>query len=64
MFMSLKATSGEKGPFRELARGPLARGDPLSITLVDDGVPFARITCRIFPARPATAFADGRLGLR
>lgn len=34
-FVVWKATSAEKGPFHELGRGPLARGAPLSMTLLD-----------------------------
>ena len=35
-FRVVEATSGEKGPFHELAAGPLRRGEPLAITLYDD----------------------------
>ncbi len=44
IFHVVEASSGEKGPFRELAGGPLAREEPLSITLTDAGQPFARIS--------------------
>ena len=37
MFHVVEARSGEKGPFRELARGPLPRAEPLRMTLYDDG---------------------------
>jgi hypothetical protein len=40
----VEATSGEKGPFRPLASGPLKRGDLLTITLCDDGKPACSIT--------------------
>jgi len=36
-FSVVEATSAEKGPFRELGRGPLGRGDPLTLTLLDEG---------------------------
>ncbi|MDP3500845.1 MAG: hypothetical protein Q8S33_10950 [Myxococcales bacterium] len=43
-FAILRATNAEKGPFRELARGPLARGAPLSVTLFDGDAPQCRVT--------------------
>ncbi len=33
-----RGSNAEKGPFVELGRGPLRRGDPLTLVLVDDGV--------------------------
>lgn len=39
----VEATSGEKGPFRELASGPLARGESLAITFHDEGRAVARL---------------------
>jgi len=43
-FAVLRATNAEKGPFRELARGPLARGGPLSVTFFDGDAPQCRVT--------------------
>lgn len=43
-FVVAEATSGEKGPFHQLASGSLNRGDPLTISLHDDGGPVASIT--------------------
>ena len=42
-FRVVEATSGEKGPFRELASGPLGRGESLAITFHDEGRPVARL---------------------
>ncbi|OJW22612.1 MAG: hypothetical protein BGO49_01110 [Planctomycetales bacterium 71-10] len=42
-FRVVEATSGEKGPFRELASGPLRRGDPLAIDLFDEDRAVARV---------------------
>jgi hypothetical protein len=53
-FRVVEASSGEKGPFRELARGSLARTDPLAITFHDDGVPFCTITLDDFAAQAST----------
>ena len=43
LFRVVEASSGEKGPFRELAAGPMKRSDPLAVTLYDEG----RAACRI-----------------
>lgn len=43
-FAVLRATNAEKGPFHELARGPLARGAPLSVTFFDGAAPQCRVT--------------------
>jgi hypothetical protein len=43
-FSVVEAKSGEKGPFRELAAGPLAREDALTIVVRDERQPVARIT--------------------
>jgi hypothetical protein len=53
-FHVVQASSGEKGPFAELARGPLARGDPLTITLYDNDLPVGRITLSDFAAQAST----------
>lgn len=42
-FRVVEATSGEKGPFRELASGPLRRGEPLAVDLFDEDRAVARI---------------------
>ncbi len=44
MFRVVRAKSGEKGPFTELGCGPLARIDPLTITLFDEDQPVCRMT--------------------
>jgi hypothetical protein len=43
-FRVVEASSGEKGPYRALVSGALGRDEPLSITLIDQGRPKARIT--------------------
>jgi hypothetical protein len=53
-FHVVEASSGEKGPFRELAHGLLARGEPLSITLHDAGVAVARVTLEDWSAQAGT----------
>src|SRR5688572_19534218 len=54
VFRVVEARSGEKGPFRELARGALRRADPLTITFHDDGVAFSTITLEDFAAQAST----------
>lgn len=44
VFHVVEASSGEKGPFHELARGALADDSPLTITFHDEEKPVARIT--------------------
>jgi hypothetical protein len=44
IFSVVEAESGEKGPYRTLATGPLARDGALSITLFDEGRPRGKIT--------------------
>jgi hypothetical protein len=53
-FVVAEATSGEKGPFRRLAAGPLARGDPLVITFHDDAQPVARVVLDDWSAQAST----------
>jgi hypothetical protein len=43
-FRVVEAESGEKGPYRTLARGRLRRDEPLSITLLDAATPRAKVT--------------------
>ena len=54
MFHVVEASSGEKGPFRELAGGPLKRSDPLVLTLLDDGKATVRITFDDWAAQAST----------
>ena len=42
-FRVVQASSGEKGPFKTLAQGPLKQGDLLVMTLSDQGRPVVRI---------------------
>ena len=44
IFRVVEAETGEKGPYRLLASGRLERGEPLSITMLDQGTPAGRIT--------------------
>ena len=50
----VEATSGEKGPFIELARGPLPANAALGITLFDEQQPIARIELADFAAQAST----------
>lgn len=54
-FRVVEASSGEKGPFKPLATGRLARGDPLAITLYDADAPLCRITLVDFSAQAGAA---------
>jgi hypothetical protein len=51
VFRIVEASSGEKGPYHELANGALKPSDRLTITLLDEGTPFARITLADFAAQ-------------
>ena len=53
-FCVVEAASGEKGPFRRLASGPLKRGDPLTITLHDAGRPACSVTLLDWSAQCGT----------
>ncbi len=53
-FHVVEANSGEKGPFRELARGPLPRDEGLAITLHDGDEPVGRVTLADFAAQAST----------
>jgi hypothetical protein len=44
VFRVIEASSAEKGPFRELAHGPLRRGEPLAVELYDGERRAGRIT--------------------
>lgn len=50
----VQATSGEKGPFHELASGPLRRGQPLTLTIRDGETPIVDITLEDFSAQAST----------
>jgi hypothetical protein len=54
VFRVVEASSGEKGPFHELARGVLERGDALTITFHDDGRPFCTVTLDDFARQAST----------
>jgi hypothetical protein len=47
----VEATNAEKGPFHELASGPIARGEPLTITLFNEAMPIAAITLHDFTSQ-------------
>jgi hypothetical protein len=53
-FVVAEATSGEKGPFRTLARGPLGRGQALTIELHDGERHAASITLEDWSRQAAT----------
>ena len=57
MFRVVEARSGEKGPFRELAAGPMRRGDPLAITIHDGGLPLCRVTLETWAQQASTALS-------
>lgn len=46
MFHIAEATSAEKGPFKDLGSGRLARGEALSITLYDEDKPVYRVSLK------------------
>jgi len=50
----VESTSGEKGPFHELAHGPLPTTAPLGITLFDDATPIAHLDLADFAAQAST----------
>ncbi len=53
-FVVVEATTGEKGPFRTLATGPLARAAPLTISVLDDGKPIADVQLLDWAAQAST----------
>ena len=56
-FHVVEAASGEKGPFRTLARGRLARSEALAITLHDQGKAVARVVFEDWAAQTDTALS-------
>jgi hypothetical protein len=56
-FYVVEATSGEKGPFRQLAGGNLERGTPLTIAVQDEGQPVAWITLEDWSRQVSTALS-------
>ncbi len=56
-FRVVEASSGEKGPFKLLASGPLGRDEPLEITLLDEGEPAGRITLADWAQQAGTALS-------
>src|SRR5262249_15178296 len=56
-FRVVEASSGEKGPFRTLARGPLEPGQALAITLYDDGQAVGRIALEDYAAQADTTIS-------
>jgi hypothetical protein len=53
----VEATSGEKGPFRTLARGPLGREHELTITLLDEGRALVRMVLADWSAQADTTLS-------
>jgi hypothetical protein len=56
-FHVVEGTSGEKGPFHELAGGRLGRSEPLTITLHDGEAAVARIVLEDWPAQVGTTLS-------
>jgi hypothetical protein len=56
-FRVVEASSGEKGPFRLLASGPLSRSNPLGITLHDQGTAVAQIVLYDWADEVSTALS-------
>ena len=54
VFRVVEASSGEKGPYRELASGPLRRGEPLTLTLWDGELPLVDVTFADYSAQAST----------
>ncbi len=54
-FHVVEASQSEKGPFRSLATGRLAKGAALTITLFDSGNPLATITLHDWASQASTA---------
>ncbi|MHC5057183.1 MAG: hypothetical protein ACYTKD_21100 [Planctomycetota bacterium] len=56
-FRVFEASSGEKGPFRELASGELAGGQPLQIVVHDGDRPACRVVLDDWAAQAGTALS-------
>jgi hypothetical protein len=56
-FSIVEAKSGEKGPFRPLASGKLARGEPLTIVVRDEGRPVASIKLEDWSSQVSTSLS-------
>lgn len=56
-FHVVEATSGEKGPFHELASGTLRRDEPLTITICDQAVPIAVVELEDWSRQLSTALS-------
>ncbi len=54
-FFLAKGSWEEKGPFHHLASGSLKRGDPLTVTLFDEGQPVCRIVMEDWSSQVSTA---------
>jgi hypothetical protein len=54
IFHVVEAKSGEKGPFRSLAKGRLPRGEPLTITVFVDGVSCCGMTLKNWSSQIST----------
>jgi hypothetical protein len=53
-FRVVEADSAEKGPFHQLGAGQLRRGDPLTLTLLDEGKARLRVTFFDWAAQAST----------
>jgi hypothetical protein len=53
-FHVVEAVTFEKGPFTELASGPLARGEPLSLTFMIENTPLFRLELKDFSSEAST----------
>lgn len=53
-FHVVEAATFEKGPFTELASGPLTRGEPVSLTFVMDNTPLFRLELKDFSSEAST----------
>lgn len=56
-FHVAEATSGEKGPFRDLGNGALSRTDPLIVTVYDEDQPRLQISWHDWAAQASTALS-------
>jgi hypothetical protein len=53
-FHVVEAATAEKGPFTELASGPLARGEPVSLTFAMDNTPIFRLELKDWSSEAST----------